>query len=355
MSAKRAIVAVALLAAAAGAGLYIIDSGNAVTATQAAAARQLGTVTETVEVTRQTLTETAESTGTVGRGEPVELAVDGQGIVTWVPDHGDVLSVGDTAVRIDNRPVTLAAGTTPLYRELRLVGSSERDEAGNKLGHQKGFDVAQLQQFLLDEGFDDDGTLEVDADFGPSTKRAVQDWQEAVGHPATGRVDRSQLVFIDGDSIVEQTPAVGQPFTALTVSEPAQTVTATVTAAKRSFFAEGTTVDIETDGNNFEGTVTDATRKTNPDGTTSYEIEISIDAELADDAEAVDVTATKTIATDVLTVPVRALLALAEGGWAVEVRGSNGTELRRVELDQVVDTTASITGIDEGTEVLVPT
>ncbi len=352
MAAKRTVTAVALLSAIVLAGLYVIPGGSD-TATQVAAA-DADSSNATVAVARQTLTETAETTGTVGRGEPAVLPIDSQGIVTWVPEQDHVLTDGDIALRIDNRPITLAAGTTPLYRELRLVGSGERDEAGNRLGHQKGFDVEQLQQFLLDSGFDDDGKLEVDADFGPSTKRAVQDWQEAVGHPATGRVDRSQLVFIDGDIIVEQTPAVGQPFTTLTVSEPAQTVTATVPAAKRSFFIEGATVDIETDGNHIEGTVTDATRITGVDGSTSYEIEISIDAELADNVETVDVTATKTIATDVLTVPVRALLALAEGGWAVEVAGPNGAELNRVELDQVVDTTAAITGMDEGTEVLVP-
>ncbi|MGZ0193324.1 MAG: peptidoglycan-binding domain-containing protein [Acidimicrobiales bacterium] len=354
MNPKRTISAVVLLAAVVGAGFLVVaadgtseNDTDATTPTASAAA--------TVQVTRQTLTETAETTGTVGHGDAVELPIESQGIVTWAPDQDDVLAVGDTAVRVDNRPVTLAAGTTPLYRELRVVGSSERDEAGDRLGHQTGDDVAQLQQFLVDEGFDDDGRLEVDADFGPSTKRAVQDWQEAVGHPATGRVDRSQLVFVDRDLVVEQAPAVGQPFTALTMTEPARTVTATVAAAKRSFFAEGATVDLETDGNHLDGTVTDTTRTTGPDGTTAYEIEISIDAELADGVESVDVTATKTIATNVLTVPVRALLALAGGGWAVEVPVPNGTELRRVELDQVVDTTASITGIDEGTEVVVPT
>lgn len=354
MTLKRIIVVATAVATVVAAGLFALAGGGGET-TEAETTSRATSATATVEVTRQTLTETAETTGTVGHGEPAELPIESHGIVTWAPTQDDILIVGDTALRIDNRPVTLAAGTTPLYRELRLVGSSERDEAGDRLGHQTGSDVAQLQQFLLDEGFDDDANLEVDADFGPSTKRAVEDWQEAVGHPATGRVDRSQLVFIDGDLVVEQAPAVGQPFSGLTVSTPARTVTATVTAAKRSFFVEGATVNLESDGTHLAGTVTDATRGRSPDGTTTYEIEISIDEELADGVETVDVTATKIIATDVLTVPVRALLALAEGGWAVEVPGPNGTELRRVELDQVVDTTASITGIDEGTEVVVPT
>ena len=352
MTGKSIITTIGIVTVIAIAGLYL-NAADGDTATPAASA-QADPSTTTVEVARQTLSETAETTGTVGHGDPVALPIDSQGIVTWAPEPGDVLSAGDTALRIDNRPVTLANGATPLYLELRLVSSGERDDAGNKLGHQKGSDVAQLQQFLLDEGFDDDSNLNVDAEFGPSTKRAVQEWQEAIGHPATGRVDRSQLVFIDNDLIVEQSPAIGQPFTTVTVAEPIRTITATVSAANRSFFAEGTVVDIESEGAHLDGTVTDVTRTTGPDGSTSYEIEISFDSELADNVETVDVTATKTIATDVLTVPVRALLALAEGGWAVEVAGPDGAELLRVELDQVVDTTASITGLDEGTEVLVP-
>ena len=352
MSLKRLIPAAAMIAVLGGAFVIIAASGDDGTAT--ATADRPAATTATVPVIRQTLTENAETTGTVGHGDPIDLPIDAQGIVTWAPEQDDRLKVGNAAVRIDNRPVTLAAGTTPLYRELRLVGASERDDAGDRLGHQKGADVNQLQQFLIDEGFDDDGILEVDGDFGPSTKRAVQDWQKAVGHPATGRVDRSQLVFIDGDVVVEQPPTVGQPFMSLSVSAPTRTVTATVASAKRSFFAEGTTVDLETDGSHVDGTVTDATRTISPEGSTVYEIEISIDGELTDGVESVDITATRIIATDALTVPVRALLALAEGGWAVEVPSAAGTDLRRVELDQVVDTTASITGIDEGTEVVVP-
>lgn len=354
MRPPRIIAGAVAITALAGAGFLATGPNNSQSAADASASTATASELSTVQVTRQTLTETAEATGTVGHGNSLELPIQSQGIVTWAPKQDDTLSAGDTAVRIDDRPVTIANGTTPLYRELRLVKSSERDEAGNRLGHQTGEDVAQLQQFLIDQGFDDEGSLVVDANFGPSTKRAVQDWQKALGHATTGRVDRSQLIFADGDLFVDQAPAVGHVFSGLKVSAPSRTVTSTVTAAKRSFYLEGATVDLETDGNHLVGTVTDVTRKTGQDGKTIYEIEISIDGELADGIETVDITATRTVAADVLTVPVRALLALAEGGWAVEVPSQDGTELRRVELDQVVDTIASITGVDEGTEVVVP-
>jgi hypothetical protein len=63
------------------------------------------------------------------------------------------------------------------------------------------------------------------------------------------------------------------------------------------------------------------------------------------------------VAGDVLAVPARALLALAEGGWAVELVGPGGTTaLVGVELGAVVDGMAEITGeVAEGDEVAVPT
>lgn len=325
------------------------DAGSEAIATVAAAS-------ETVTVSRQTLSQTESFDATIGHGVPLALPIDAQGTVTWAPEKDQVLSPGDAAVRINNRPVILVEGSVPLYRELRRVGSSERDEAGKKLGLQTGFDVAQLQAFLLVEGFDDDGRLEVDGTFGASTESAVEDWQESVGHPATGRVDRTQIIFIDSEVRVDETPIVGQPFGALTVTTPAQTVTGTIKSAQRSFFTEGTAIEVDADGHTLAGTVTGVTPEPAEDGTTRFKIEVTVDGtQIPEGVESVEVSATKTVADDVLTVPVRALLALAEGGWAVEVPTETGTELRRVELGEIVDTTAAISGVEEGTIVVVPT
>jgi peptidoglycan hydrolase-like protein with peptidoglycan-binding domain len=310
---------------------------------------------ETVAVTRRTLTETETIDGTVGHGSAVPLPIEARGIVTWAPEQDDVLSGGDVAVEIDARPLTLVAGNVPLYRELRKVGSRERDVAGDKLGLQTGPDVTQLQRYLIGAGFDDDDRLEIGDTFDASTERAVKAWQEAVGHPATGRVDRTQMIFVNGEVRVEEVPIVGQPFSQITVTTPSQTITAAAKAAQRTFFTAGTTVEIDANGQLLTGTVTEVSRTTGPEGTTRYELEITVDdGALPEGVESVDVTATKTIAVDVLTVPVRALLALAEGGWAVEIPTDTGTELVRVELGVVVEGTAEISGVAEGTRVVVP-
>jgi len=310
---------------------------------------------ETITVESRTLTETETIDGTAGHGSAVPLPIDARGIVTWAPEQDDVLSGGDVAVEIDVRPVMLVDGDVPLYRELRKVGSGERDVAGDKLGLQSGPDVTQLQTFLIDAGFDDDGRLEIGDTFDASTERAVKAWQEAVGHPATGRVDRTQMIFVNGEVRAEEVPMVGQPFIQITVTTPSRTINATANASQRSFFATGTTVEIDANGLLLAGTVSEVSRTIGQEGTTRYELEITVDnGALPEGVESVEVAATKTIAVDVLTVPVRALLALAEGGWAVEIPTDTGTELVRVELGVVVEGTAEISGAAEGTRVVVP-
>jgi hypothetical protein len=57
---------------------------------------------------------------------------------------------------------------------------------------------------------------------------------------------------------------------------------------------------------------------------------------------------------NVVTVPVNALLALAEGGYAVEVADSNGTHLAPVTVGLFADGAVEVNGIDSGTTVVVP-
>jgi hypothetical protein len=58
-------------------------------------------------------------------------------------------------------------------------------------------------------------------------------------------------------------------------------------------------------------------------------------------------------ASGVLIVPVSALLAVANGGFAVEVVAGSGTELIAVEVGTVVDTQAEISGAVEAGDVIV--
>jgi peptidoglycan hydrolase-like protein with peptidoglycan-binding domain len=296
-----------------------------------------------------------EVNGTVGYGDTATLLAQADGVVTDAPESGETLRPGDELVRVANRPITLAQGEQPLYRELRRVAGGERDEAGDRLGLQKGADVEQLQRFLLDAGFDDKGRLEADGEFGLSTERAVKVWQRSRGLPATGKVDGSQLVFVAGQVRIESAPKVGQSFSPIEVTSGTPKVTITVTARQREFFAIGASVDVDSATQSATGTVTDVERRIGDDGSTRFRVEIELDpGESVGDAEAVKVTSIQITESDVLTVPVRALVALAEGGWAVHVSTPTGSQLTAVELDDVVNGVASISGVGEGTQVVVP-
>jgi hypothetical protein len=76
------------------------------------------------------------------------------------------------------------------------------------------------------------------------------------------------------------------------------------------------------------------------------------------EGSAVDVKVPVTAATDVLSVPVEALLAVAEGGYAVEVRDGATTRLVGVDTGAFADGRVEIAGttgeIADGLEVVIP-
>ena len=73
------------------------------------------------------------------------------------------------------------------------------------------------------------------------------------------------------------------------------------------------------------------------------------------EAAPVDVDVTDQVTADVLVVPVDALIAVAEGGHAVEVVRGAVLELVRVDVESFVDTSVAVTGdLDVGDRVVVP-
>lgn len=350
----RVALGLTLVLAATAAGILLRPDGDSEAVETGAAARTAMVPTETVEVTRRDLSEEVKLTGTVSHGEAHSLAIEADGLVTSAPAQDDIVRPGDELIRINDRPVTLAEGSVPLYRELRRIGRFELDEAGDKLGLQEGEDVAQLQRFLLSKGFDDEERLEADGIFGITTERAVKAWQKDIGVPATGKVDRSQLVFVDGPLRVESAPDVGMRFDQVTVGAVTPSIELEVTSRQRPFFTEGTRVSIESDAGEAAGLVTEAKRTTGADGSARHAVKVEFVAEAPTDVETTDVVSTRVLAENVTTVPVRALVALAEGGWAVQVEADDRLQLTAVELGTVVDGMAEIDGLEEGTLVVVP-
>lgn len=299
----------------------------------------------TAKVERGDLTSDYDFTGQVDFGDPWKPFLSLEGVVTDGHPNGATVDFGDVLIEVDGEPVYLARGDVPMYRELALTGT-----------YMEGEDVVSLQRFLLAAGFDDDGRLEVDGVFGPSTRRAVKDWQEAVGLDETGRVDPKQIVFSPTPLRIETTVRVGTTFQGLEVSGATPRVTVEIDSDQRPQIPIDGDVTVEmADGTTVDGVVIDHERVVGDDGSTSWQAVIDIDGEIDSDETSVLVYSTVVEASDVLIVPTSALLAVAEGGFAVEVVEGDETRLVPVEVGEVVDARAEITGeVEPGDMVVVP-
>ena len=311
----------------------------------------------TVEATRGDLTESVEAVGTVSNGDPWPAPIASQGVVTRRHEKGTVVRPGETLIWVAGRPVTLARGETPMYRELSLT----RDRDNKRL---QGEDVTQLQTFLLDAGFDDKGRLTADGEFGVSTRRAVLDWQKANGLDRTGAVDRSQLVFHPTALRIADEPRVGAEFTELMVGSPDQHVTASLDTKHLGFVDVGTEVELDLGADEtVTGRITEAETAVGDDGIRKVRVRITPETTIAPGVERVTVTATRTAAADATIIPVLAILALGGGGYGVEIvadgtgdgTAGGATELRPIELLSVADDLAAVTGdVEPGDRLAVP-
>lgn len=315
-------------------------------------------VLPTATVVRGDLGTDREFRASISFGEPWTVNTTTTGTVTASHPAGAVVEFGDHLVKVDDKPLFLAAGTVPLYRELHRVDTRGRDVNGDRLVLLDGFDVAQLQAFLLASGHLGDLELEADAAFGRQTEKAVKAWQRAVGHAPTGRVDSSQIVFSPEALRVPTALRVGDPFQALEVTRATSRVLVDTSNRDRGALSPGTDVTIEMpNGASVTGVSRGQEQTTAADGSRVWRTTIEAADHLPGEAGAATVHVVELVAENALLVPASALLALAEGGFAVEVPTPDGTRLVGVEVGEVLDGRAEISGRDiaEGTHVVIPT
>ncbi|MEM1332511.1 MAG: peptidoglycan-binding protein [Actinomycetota bacterium] len=306
---------------------------------------EAGAAVSTAQVERRTLSEQKELSARVSYGDAYDLPLARDGVVTSRPEPGTVVDFGDQILTVDVTPTHLAEGNLPMYRELKKTPDVKVE--GQK--YMVGYDVGQLQQFLIDAGFDDDGKMtEPDLVFGPVTERAVKAWQKSVGLKDTGRVDATQLVFSPTPVRIDSAPRVGASFTSIQVTEPTQKVTFDVQRRDRALVTQGADVEVSSsDGSTVTGTITRIDRTISDDGSSVSTATVELDELLPADTSAATVRVGRVLAEDTLAVPIRALLAVQEGGFAVEMadrRADGGPDLRRVDVGETADGWAEITG-----------
>lgn len=176
---RLAAGAAVLLAAIVVVAVVLADSGSAPRDT---AGTGVPAGQTTAVVTRRTLTESSTVDGTLGYGATLELYDRVSGTFTWLPSVGATIGRGGTLWRIDNQPVALMYGSVPAYRTL-------------KQGVSDGPDVTELNQNLIDLGYDPYGAIDDVEEFSEATAAAVRRWQHAEGLPETGEVELGRVVF----------------------------------------------------------------------------------------------------------------------------------------------------------------
>jgi peptidoglycan hydrolase-like protein with peptidoglycan-binding domain len=207
----------------------------------------------------------------------------------------------------------------------------------------EGADVLALEEALTRLGFDADGAMVIDGVFDQHTETAVKAWQESTGAEVDGIVGPGEIVFLPdavriSDRLAEPGSRVNPGTPVLATSTDESVVTVALPAADQALFDEGDRVvvvlpdDTEVDATvQFKATTASITQQ----GNATFEVIIVLDdasaAEGLDQAP-VDVEVITDRADGVMAVPVTALLALAEGGYAVEVEQADGTTLL-VEVD----------------------
>jgi len=316
--------------------------------------------TTTAEVTVRDLEERTELDGTLGYGDTSQLALSAQGTVTWLPPEGSVVDRGQAVAEVDDRVVPLLFGDRPLWREL---GSGVED----------GPDVELVEANLVALGVVTADELTVDQEWTSATTDALEEWQDAVGLDDTGRLAPGAVAVQPGalrvtSHVAELGGQAGGPI--LEVAGTTRQVTVDLEATRQGMVSVGLPVDVELpDGTTVTGTVAavgtvaetpeGAEDNPNADQTPTIEVTISLDdpaAAGALDQAPVTVSVVTSAAQGVTAVPVDALLALSEGGYAVErpVAGG-GTELVSVEIGAFADGWVQVTGdLAEGDDVVVP-
>lgn len=284
-------------------------------------------------------------------GQPiVAVSAAPSGTFTDLAAEGSIVGQGDVLYRTDNRPTLLVLGETPVYRSIGIGAV--------------GTDVVQLQQALTDLGFAGDELTA--GEFDEAMLAAVLSWQTAVGAHPDGVVNIGEVVFLPAPIRVgDRLAALGDPAVAgtpvLSTSASSTFVTVQLATSDRGLVEVGDAVEVELPDESITaatvtsiGTVAQSTAQ----GDSYFEMVVTLDdpnAAIGLDEAPVDVFVITDSSEDALAVPVTALLALSEGGYAVEIVEGAVTRLVAVETGLFADGLVEIAGnVQAGDLVVVP-
>ena len=321
----------------------------------------------TTAIVQTDLIERETFAGVLRFADPQILTTSIAGTVTAVSEIGTLFGLGDTVVEIDGQPVVLFYGDRPMWRTLALFGPDGGEIAGP--------DVLQLERNLTELGYPTlcDEEEEIpdlsapDDVFDEDTIRLVQDWRDDAGLPVGDFVEFGRIMYLPSGVRVARILAdrgtlVGPGAPILEVSAGAQEVFVQLPVDKRDLIEVGASVRVTLpDDAVAVATVTEIGSVVSyfeEDSPGVIEVSIVLDdpslgADFDESPVDVEIISNEVIAA--LAVPVNALLALAEGGYALEVERGGATSLVAVDAGIYVDGLVEVSGeIAAGDIVVVP-
>ncbi|MGD9704431.1 MAG: peptidoglycan-binding protein [Acidimicrobiia bacterium] len=280
------------------------------------------------------------SGGTTTSGEPVIQ------MITSIAAIGSPIANGDVIYTVDGQPVVALHGNQPAWRTLES-------------GIDDGPDVRQLEQSLVDLGYDPDATVTIDDSFDNDTEAAIERWQEGLDVDPTGAVELGSIVFVAADTTITAHLAavVGEDVTdgtaIVSLSGSSHHVVIEVPTELQTVVTPGLDVDIA-------GTagVVSVLRSAERDSMTVVQALIT-PIEPLDEPTGTVVTVridvTSAIAATI--VPAEALVSRLDGTYAVQVGSPDGPhEFLPVTVLAVSggDVAVQSDQLDEGMTILVP-
>jgi hypothetical protein len=277
---------------------------------------------------------------------------------TSVPVLGQIVSIDQQLYAVDGKPVPLLYGSTAMWRDFRL-------------GMSDGPDVGELTADLIALGFG--GGLAQGNHFSDATAAAVTRWQAALGLDQTGVIRLGEVCFEPGPVRVSalhvSTGAAASPGPVLDATSTTRVVTVALPVTDEYLVHAGDAVSVvlpdgktTTSGHvrTISGVATAPSGGQGGSSTPTVSVTVVLDrpGETGNlDQAPVEVNITDQAVHGVLAVPINALLALSEGGDAVEVVAPDGSRrLVAVQTGLFSDTMVQVSGPDivAGMRVEVP-
>lgn len=292
-------------------------------------------------VVRRDLRKTFDTEGVLSFGDRTGVITNSTGVVSGLPEEGDIPEFGSPLFYVDSEPVFVFKGSLPQYRDFTPGMSS-------------GKDILQLEYALRISKLVDNGELEPNETIGKATWDALDRLYEHFNIDEPDELPIGSVLFVPDSFRVGSVQVVhGQRLTgAETIFERtdiAPSVIVDVDPSRLALFSIGTTAEVTLPTDEvLSATVSSHDSEVQgsfgTDTGAAADVAIRVELEFAHDADfdlpesaPVEIAVTREMHPNVIAVPLVALVALAGGGFAVERWDGQQSSIVPVQIGTAAD------------------